>query len=288
MLKAITDNDIATVRTAIYNRGKRAQSNHVLRVLKAFCSWAADEPASGLNKTNPARNVPFLYKQKKDPERIIRLKARTPTLDELSRLPALLAKERVQPSVRIATRLAEYSAQRRLTVRSAEQVEFTDSLPDFELPSGWGVWVIPSEKMKTDRPHNIPLPPKVWSLVQEAKRLAGQSRWLFPQLRERRRGAGMTGHVSEKVLNDALTRVGLRFGPHDLRRAFATHGRMKRNDGPGLSLDQVRLITHPADVDPESESLIGSYALDAFLEEKIEIMKRWCDWLDRMENGNTS
>jgi len=212
-----------------------------------------------------------------------RLKARIPTIDELGRLPTLLANDRVQPSIRIATRLAEYTAQRRLTVRSAEQAEFTDSLPDFELAPGWGVWIIPAEKLKTDRPHNIPLPPKVWSLVQEAKRLAGQSRWLFPQLRERRRGAGMNGHLSEKVINDALARVGLRFGPHDLRRAFATHGRMKGNGGPGLSLDQVSLITHPADVDPESESLIGSYALDEFIEEKIEIMKRWCEWLDRVE-----
>jgi hypothetical protein len=136
--------------------------------------------------------------------------------------------------------------------------------------------------MKTDRPHHIPLPPNVWSLVQDAKRLAGKSKWLFPQLRERRRGTGMNGHLSEKVINDALDRIGLRFGPHDLRRAFAKHGRMRKNDGPGLSLDQVRLITHPGEVDPENESLIGSYALDEFLEEKIDIMKRWCDWLDRL------
>jgi hypothetical protein len=95
----------------------------------------------------------------------------------------------------------------------------------------------------------------------------------------------MSGHISEKVINDALGRVGLRFGPHDLRRAFATHGRMKRNGGPGLSLNQVRLITHPAEVDPGNESLIGSYALDEFLEEKIEIMKRWCDWLDHLEKN---
>jgi hypothetical protein len=93
----------------------------------------------------------------------------------------------------------------------------------------------------------------------------------------------MNGHLSEKVINDALERVGLRFGPHDLRRAFAKHGRMRKNDGPSLSLDQVRLITHPGAVDPENESLIGSYALDEFLEEKIEIMIRWCDWLDRLE-----
>jgi hypothetical protein len=58
---------------------------------------------------------------------------------------------------------------------------------------------------------------------------------------------------------------------------------MRKNDGPSLSLDQVRLITHPGAVDPENESLIGSYALDEFLEEKIEIMIRWCDWLDRLE-----
>ena len=103
-----------------------------------------------------------------------------------------------------------------LTVLSAEQEEFVDCLPDFELPPGWGVWVVPSWKMKTDRPHNIPLPPSIWLLVQDAKRLAGKSKWLFPQLRERRRGAGMDGHVSEKVINDALERIGLRFGPHDL------------------------------------------------------------------------
>lgn len=116
--------------------------------------------------------------------------------------------------------------------------------------------------MKTDRPHNIPLPPNVRSLIRDAKRLAGRSKWLFPQLRERRRVTGMNGHLSEKVINDALKRNGLQFGPHDLRRAFAKHSRMRKNGGPGLSLDQLRLITHPSAVDPENESLIGSYALD--------------------------
>jgi hypothetical protein len=91
----------------------------------------------------------------------------------------------------------------------------------------------------------------------------------------------MDGHLSEKVINDALERVGLRFGPHDFQRALAQHGRMRKDGGPGLSLDQVRLITHPGEVDPENESLMGSYALDEFLEEKIDVMKRWCDWLDR-------
>ena len=283
LLKAITADDIASVRSSIYNRGRRSRSNHLLRVLKAFLGWAADEPASGLKKSNAARDVPFLYKQKRDPERVKRLKARTPTIDDLGRLPNLLANERVLPQVRTATRLAEYSAQRRLTVLSAEQEEFTDCLPDFDLPPEWGVWEIPSWKMKTDRAHYIPLPPKVWSLVQDAKRLAGKSKWFFPQIRERRSGAGMNGHLSEKVINDALERIGLHFAPHDLRRAFAKHGRMRKNGGPGLSLDQVRLITHPGEVDPENESLMGSYALDEFLKEKIEIMQRWCDWLDRLE-----
>ena len=90
-------------------------------------------------------------------------------------------------------------------------------------------------------------------------------------------------HLSEKVINAALKRMGLRLGPHDLLRAFAKHGRMRKNAGPGLSLDQVRLITHHGEVDPGNGSLIGSYALDGFLEEKIDIMKRWCDWLDRLE-----
>jgi hypothetical protein len=74
LLKAITEDDIANVRSSIYKRGKRAQSNHVLRVLKAFFGWAADEPESGLKKTNPARDVKFLFKQKKDPERVKRPK----------------------------------------------------------------------------------------------------------------------------------------------------------------------------------------------------------------------
>jgi integrase len=287
LLKAIIDDDVANVRFSIYKRGKRAQSNHVLHVLKAFFGWAAGEPASGLKKSNPARDVKFLFKQKKDPERIKRLKLRTPTIDELSRLPVSLANERAFPQVQAATRLAEYSAQRRLTILSAEQDEFVDCLTDFELPSGWGAWVIPSWKMKTDRPHNIPLPAKVWSLVQDAKRLAGKSKWLFPQIRERRRGAGLNGHVSEKVINDALERIGLRFGPHDFWRAFAQYGRMKKDDGPGLSLNQVRLITHPSEVEPENESLMGSYALDEFLEEKVAIIKQWCDWLDRIEQNHS-
>jgi integrase len=288
LVKSITDEDIANVRSTIYNRGKRVQSNHVLRVLKAFFVWASKEPASGLRKANPAKDVPFLYQQKKDRERVKRLKARIPTIDTLAQLPSMLASDRVLPSIRIATRLAEFSAQRRTTVLSAEQDELIERLLDFDLPRGWGVWSIPSWKMKTDRPHNIPLPPTVWSLVQEARKLAGNSKWLFPQLRERRPGAGMKGHLSEKVINDALQRVGLSFGPHDFRRIFAKYGRMRNNNGPALSLAQIRLITHPAEFAPGDESLMGSYALDEFLEEKIEIMQHWCEWLDRLAKDNLS
>jgi hypothetical protein len=30
---------------------------------------------------------------------------------------------------------------------------------------------------------------------------------------------------------------------------------------------------------------MGSYALDEFLEEKIDVMKRWRDWLDRLHHN---
>ena len=90
---------------------------------------------------------------------------------------------------------------------------------------------------------------------------------------------------SEQCAPEQATDIPHRAAASPDSTSFASGPSFRQGQGPGLSLDQVRLITHPGEVDPENESLIGSYALDEFFKEKFEIMTRWCDWLDRLEQN---
>jgi len=64
------------------------------------------------------------------------------------------------------------------------------------------VWNIPSEKMKMDRPHKVPLARQAIALIQELRNETGGSRYLFPQIRSWHRP------ISENTLNAALRRLG--------------------------------------------------------------------------------
>src|SRR5690606_7035229 len=126
-----------------------------------------------------------------------------------------------------AIELLCWTAQRRRTVAEARPTEFQ---PVGE--GGEGLWIIPPKSLKKRlrngrrrRPHVIPLPAPVWSRVAaHLGELPQDAEWMFPQIRARRAGDVM-GHIDGNSISHTLQFMpGIEASPHDMRRAFATHG----------------------------------------------------------------
>lgn len=218
LLKSITDDDIRQLRDDIDQRAP-VQAQHTLRILKSCFAFLADTGRSGI-KVSPAAAVKQRIRgidQDDEPKL-----GQVPSVEDMGRLMWSLA-EATNPTGRLAGALLTLTAQRVRTVCSAR-------ILDFEPKLDGGLWIIPRPYLKTrrrrqGRPHVIPLPPVTWHVVQQAIALApAGSEWLFPQTRLRRVGDKGEGHISRNLVADAIRAGGLKVAPHDLRRAFGTHG----------------------------------------------------------------
>ena len=87
---------------------------------------------------------------------------------------------------------------------------------------------MPADRTKNGRLHRLPLTPCVWSYVDKAISLSGDSFWLFPSPVISRDGtpAGMKP-IGPTSLNHALSKISKSCGltdlrPHDFRELMAT------------------------------------------------------------------
>jgi integrase len=221
LLKSITDDDIRKVRDDIDKRAP-SQAQHTLRILKSCLAYLADTGGSGI-KSNPAAVVRQRIRGGATEDEDDESRARVPTIEEVGQLAWNIAQAK-NPVAKMGAALVMMTAQRPRTVRSARIQDF-EAFGDNE-----GIWTIPrpfmkSHKNKKGRPHVIPLPPVAWHIVQQAIALAPPgSKWLFPQQRPRRAGDKGEGHISHKPIGEAMRADGGEVTPHELRKAFGTHG----------------------------------------------------------------
>ncbi|MFC0336258.1 Integrase [Kushneria avicenniae] len=87
---------------------------------------------------------------------------------------------------------------------------------EFDLTAS--VWKIPAERMKMDRPHQVPLPFQAVAILHELHRLTGRYKLLFPGRND------ATKPISDAAFGMALKRMGFegRHVPHGTRHVVAT------------------------------------------------------------------
>lgn len=209
-----------------------------------------------------------------------------PLMPELGRLVALARAGAFEPAYDVAILLLVLAAQRNHAVCSAAVEDFADC----DEEPGWGVWRIPplhrkgasEEDEVEDRPHAVPLPPAVWSVVKARIASVRGQHWLFPGMRPRKKGAPV-GHMSESTLThhfDAMP--GIVASPHDLRRALRSQGRkLLRVTPKELSL----ILDH-------AEGKAGSvtemyYSDDEQLDIKRPILERWWEMVEKHAAAET-
>lgn len=165
-----------------------------------------------------------------------------------------------QATTKIAMKLLAYLAQRPGEIRHAKWEEF-----DFIE----NVWSIPAAKMKMRKPHNVPLPDPVLSLINELRPITGQYEFLFPSLRSWHRP------MSENTLNAALRRMGYsgdEMTAHGFRASFSTLA----NESGLWNPDAIeRALAHV-----EKNEVRRAYARGEHWDERVRLADWWAGYLD--------
>lgn len=149
------------------------------------------------------------------------------------------------------------------------------------------MWVCPPEIMKMReasradaRPHLVPLSRQAWAVLEELKKVTGGDGFVFPSVSRRRRRDGTYSRViSENTANAALRSLG-----YDTQEEVSGHGframaRTMLKERLGWSREVIeRHLAHG------SEEVLGeAYDRTTFFEQRCEMVQRWADYLDELD-----
>ncbi|KLE34085.1 tyrosine-type recombinase/integrase [Aurantiacibacter luteus] len=169
------------------------------------------------------------------------------------------------PSTRFALQISPHVFVRPGELRHAEWDEV-----DWEA----AVWRIPAGKMKSRRPHAVPLSRQVVAILEEARGINGGSRYIFRSLHARGRP------MSENTVNGALRRMGYtgdEMTAHGLRATAST----LLNESGLWSHDAIeRALAHQ-----DSNVVRGIYHRGQHWEERVQMAQWWSDYLDALKRG---
>lgn len=170
-----------------------------------------------------------------------------------------------QATTRIALRLLALTAQRPGEIRHASWVEF-----DFREK----IWVIPANKMKMRRDHNVPLPDQALNLLNDLRMITGNGEFLFPSLRSWHRP------MSENTLNAALRRMGYsgeEMTAHGFRASFSTLA----NESGLWNPDAIEAALAHVD----RNEVRRAYNRGLYWDERVKLANWWAGYLDELKTG---
>ena len=169
------------------------------------------------------------------------------------------------PVTQIALQLSALLFVRPGELRHAEWAEF-----DMEA----AVWRIPGEKMKGRLEHVVPLSKQTLALLELARGLTGDGKYVFPSIRTPARP------MSENTVNAALRRLGYtsdNMTAHGFRAMAST----LLNESGKWSSDAIeRALAHK-----DKDAVRAAYHRGAHWAERVEMATWWGEYLGILRNG---
>ncbi len=133
-------------------------------------------------------------------------------------------------------------------------------------------WVIPAKKMKTKDEFIVPLSDTLIALLQEVQQYSSNSPYLFPSTKSK------TTPLSDGALLGAIRRIGYskeEFTPHGFRAMFSTIAHEKSP----FKYDVIETqLAHSV-----GNSVSQAYNRAKYLDERVELMQWWSDYLDEVQ-----
>lgn len=123
-------------------------------------------------------------------------------------------------------------------------------------------------------PHLVPLAPQAVAILRELQPLTGQGRYVFPSLQTKDRP------MSENTINVALRRMGF-----DRETATAHGFRAMARTMAAERLDIAPEVIEAQLAHEVADSLGRAYNRTQYMAQRVELMSRWADYLDRLRNG---
>lgn len=175
------------------------------------------------------------------------------------------------PVVRVALRLSPILFQRPLNLRTMQWEH---------LNLEEGIWTIPSIEMKREKnekengeDHLVPLPTQAIELLQEIKRYTGNSKYVFKGERS------IDSPMSDGAINRAIRSLG--FGEEQVHHGFRASGRTMLDEV--LNKDWRHIEAQLAHAVKDANG--ASYNRTQFINQRIEIMQDWANYLDAIKAG---
>jgi integrase len=137
-----------------------------------------------------------------------------------------------------------------------------------------GIWRVPPERMKTGRPHRVPLPRQAVAILNEIRPLAGPGPLVFPGRNDR------TKPLSDAAFTRALNRMGYhgRHAPHGTRHLVATELKELRYPGEWIEAQLSHKLPGIGGVYTHAEHMAPG--------QRPAMMQHWADHLDSLEADN--
>ncbi|MDR1085794.1 MAG: integrase arm-type DNA-binding domain-containing protein [Deltaproteobacteria bacterium] len=133
-------------------------------------------------------------------------------------------------------------------------------------------WKIPAEKMKTGRPHIVPLSSQAMAVIEDLRSRTGQGRYLFPGPRT------VTRPITDMTLLNALRSMGFtkdEIVPHGFRSIAST---ILNEQGYNSDWIERQLAHVPGGVR-------AAYNYAQYLPERRRMMQEWADYLDGLKRS---
>ena len=138
-----------------------------------------------------------------------------------------------------------------------------------------GLWQIPAERMKSKKPHTVPLSPQCLELLDLLKPITGRSTYVFPSDRN------IHKHSNPQTANMALKRMGFenKLVAHGLRSIAST-----TLNEQGFDPDIIEAaLAHIG-----KNEVRNAYNRADYIERRKPMMKWWSDHIDQAATGNLS
>ena len=192
-----------------------------------------------------------------------------PTLTDAEEIGELLRDMRSYHGTTIVKTALLVSAY--IFVRPSELANSKWEYIDFEQSH----WLIPAKLMKMKRYHLIPFPKQVETLLKELQPITGESEYIFPN------GKDHAKPMHSETVNKTLR--GIQGGKYINR--MVSHG-FRAMASTILNENKFRGdIIEKQLAHQERNSVRSAYNHAEYLEERIEMMQWYADYLDRLKNG---
>lgn len=135
------------------------------------------------------------------------------------------------------------------------------------------MWIIPAARMKMGKPHMVPLSKQALVLFKRLQELNGHREYVFPSQRHPR------NHMSNNAILVAMDRMGYR-GTHTGHgfRALAMSTIKEKLGYRHEVIDRQLAHAHKNTIDK-------AYDRAQFLDERIEMMQKWADYLEQINKS---